>query len=116
MATAAEIRDRVLRRLGVLAIGQTANASAADLADTAYSEYYAELSRLGIAAWAYTSDVPDMLSEYVVNGVAKRLLNDFSVSNERYQRIISDSATAESNIRRLVGNEFVYKPVDILDY
>lgn len=116
MATAAEIRDRALRRLGVLAFGQTASPEAADAAETAFSEYYASLAQIGLAVWAFSGDVPDILAEPVINGLCQRLLNDFSVSNERYQRIMADASQSEAQIRRMIGNEYVYKPVDILDF
>lgn len=116
MATKAEIRDRALRKLGVLATGQTADANAADLAGTAYDEIHAELTELGLAIWPLTAECPDRLSEHVANLVAYRLVNDFSVSSERYQRIVADSSRSESYIHRMINGEYLYKPVEYLDY
>lgn len=116
MATKAEIRDRALRKLGVLATGQTPDANAASLATTAYDEIHAELSSLGLAVWAATADCPEKLSEHVANLIAYRLVNDFSVSSERYQRIVADSSRSESYIHRMINGEYIYAPVDYLDY
>lgn len=96
--------------------GQTAGPDVASLAEAAYSEYYAELAQLGLAVWAFSDDVPDMLVEPIVNGLCQRMLNDFAVSNDRYQRIANDASQSEAQIRRMIGNEFIYKPVDILDF
>lgn len=116
MATRAEIRDRVLRKLGVLATGQTADASAANIAETAYDEIHAELTEIGMAIWPIDDECPDRLSEHVSNLMAYRLVNDFSVSSERYQRIVADSSRSEQYISRMIKGEYIYAPVEYLDF
>lgn len=100
----------------MLASGQTPDANAASSASTAYDELHAELTEIGLAIWPLASDCPDKLSEHVVNLVAYRLVNDFSVSNDRYQRIVADASRSEAYIHRVIKGEYIYSPVEYLDF
>lgn len=100
----------------MLAFGQTADANAADIAGTAYDEIHSELTELGLAIWPLTAECPSRIAEHVANLIAYRLVNDFSVSSERYQRIVADSSRSEALIHRMVNGEYNYKPVDYVDF
>lgn len=116
MPTKAEIRDRVLKKLGVLARGQTANAGDASHVEQAYDELHAELTERSLAVWAITADVPDKLAQSMVDMLAFRVCNDYSVSNDRYARLQADAVKAEGNMFAMTKGEFVYKPVDYVGY
>lgn len=64
--TLAELRDKVLQRLGVLAAGEIASAEDATLAEDLLRGVHAELEVLGIALWTL-DDVPD----YAVGSVIR---------------------------------------------
>lgn len=116
MPTKAEIRNRVLKKLGVLARGQTANAGDASHVEQAYDELHAELTERSLAVWAITADVPDKLAQSMVDMLAFRVCNDYSVSNDRYARLQADAVKAEGMMYAMTKGEFVYKPVDYVGY
>lgn len=64
--TLAELRDKVLQRLGVLAAGEIASAEDAALVEDALRGVQGELDRLNIALWTL-DDVPD----YAVGSVIR---------------------------------------------
>lgn len=116
MPTKAEIRDRVLKKLGVLARGQTANAADASSVEQAYDELHAELTERSLAVWALTAEAPDKLAQSVVDMLAFRVCNDYAVSNDRYARLQADAVRAEGNMFAMTKGEFVYKPVEYVGY
>lgn len=116
MATKAEIRDRVLKKLGVLARGQTANAADASHVETAYDELHAELTERSLAVWALTAECPDKLSQAMVDILAFRVCDDYSVSNDRYSRLQAAAVKAEGTMYAMTKGEFVYKPVEYVGY
>lgn len=103
MATAAQIRDKAARKLGLYGTGQTLRAAhAADL-DEAYAEIYAELELIDLVTWAFDEDVPDALTRVVVDLVAGSRVNEYSVPAEKYQRLTRDHDLAESRIRTILA-------------
>lgn len=73
--TLAELRDKVLQRLGVLAAGEIASAEDAALAEDLLRGVHAELEVLGIALWTL-DDVPD----YAVGAVIRMALPEVGPS------------------------------------
>lgn len=102
MATTAEIRNKALKRLGILGRGQTARSEdAADL-DAAYAELHAMLQVKGLTPWgSATADIPAQYVNDVVFLLAFWRADEYSVSPAKYQRISFGAAIAETNIREL---------------
>ncbi len=106
MPTVAEIRDKAARKLGVLAFGQTlSNRYSADLT-AAYSEVYAELRELNLVNWTLTGTIPDEVVEPVVALVARARVDEYGVSNDRYQRILNSAQNAETSLRRVIHDPY----------
>jgi hypothetical protein len=101
MATAAEIRQKAAKKLGLVGEGQTLRAAITADLDEAYVEVYATLAMKSLATWAFASEVPDHLVNPVVWWVAGVRMDEYAIPNDRYQRVKSDYARAESEIRKL---------------
>lgn len=102
MATTAEIRNKALKRLGVLGRGQTARSEDADDLDSAYQELHAELEAEGMTPWgANTADIPAQYVNSIVSLLAFSRINEYSVPTERFQRITLTAAGARRKIRSL---------------
>lgn len=88
-ATKAQIRDKVLRKLKVLAFGQTATAEDADIVETAYDEVHALLSEKEVITWGSGDSIPDEAVRPIVKIVAFEVADDFLSSKDegRYQRL-----------------------------
>lgn len=110
--TRAQIRDRVLRKLGKLSIGQTAEAEIADDIEDAYDQVYASLEADGLVTWL-SSSVPDEFVEDVVNLVAME--RSESIPNDRYQRIALAATSAKLNISAKIAGKWV-NPREVLNY
>jgi len=103
MASAATIRNKAAKKLGLLGTGQTLqSAISADL-DAAYTEVRAELEELGIMLWGAADAVPDALVGPMVSLVAGARVNEYSVPNDRYQRVMADAVQAEGRIRAIIS-------------
>jgi hypothetical protein len=91
MATAAEIREKALKKLGIKAIGNaTQSEIQADL-DEAYTEVYAMIDTLDLATWDIDDEVPDEFVQAVKDWVAYLRVDEYSIPNDRYQRIVRDA-------------------------
>jgi hypothetical protein len=102
--TLATIYNRTLRRLGVLARGQTATAE--DTADmvNAYAEVWARLDKRHLAYWDDDDSVPNEHVNDVVALMAKSRLDDYGVDGERRVSILSDASQAEYNIAKITAS------------
>lgn len=89
MTTAAEIRNRAASELGILRLGQSLQNQDKERIDSAYAEVYDVLKEEGLAAWAFTGDVPNKDTPYVVGLVALNCTNTYGVNNDRYARIVN---------------------------
>lgn len=114
MATAAEIRNRALRMLGVLSLAQTAESNDVTEVDAYYAEVYADLKDDGLTTWSLAAEVPTELVPHVVALVALHGTETYGPSPARYQRIVAKAAIAKREIRRLVtpAYESVDDPTD----
>jgi hypothetical protein len=108
MATAEQIRERSLRKLGIKAVGQTTQSEVATDIDSAYAEVYAQLEKLELASWEIGEDVPDEFVSPVVWLVADSRKDEYSIPNDRYQRISLDGDRALPKIREMLASN-VYK-------
>lgn len=116
MATKSQIRAKALRLLGVVGVGVTPTGPQdSDMSD-AYSEVYAELEELGLVEWAEADDIPSRFVDTVVNLVASKRVDEYGISNERYQRIMSKAAGAEANLRRLIADSYIHSTTSFADY
>jgi hypothetical protein len=93
--TKANIRDRALQMLNLLAVGQTAESEIASDFEDAYDQVYAKLSRDGLVSWLSNS-VPDEFVEEVATLVAARRLED--VPMETKQEILAKAREAKLSI------------------
>lgn len=91
MPTAAEIRNRALKKLGVFGTGQTAGPDAAADIDQAYVEVYANLRARQITTWDFDESVPDKFAFDVVALVADSRKDEYRIPNDLYQRIKLDA-------------------------
>ncbi len=108
MASAAEIRNKAAKRMGLFGTGQTLqSAISADLT-AAYAEVYAQLSAKELVVWDIDEDVPAEFVDDVVTLVAYSRLDEYSVPLEKYKRIVSKVPGAIPNIRALQASN-VYK-------
>lgn len=110
MATKAETRDRAATLLGRLKIGQALQHQDKVRIEAAYDEVYEDLKDEGLAIWATTASVPAAVVPHVAALMAWNCLDDYGVSDSRYQRILNKvgrrGETAKSEIRRLVTPEY----------
>lgn len=107
MASAADIINRAANDLGILRLGQALQAQDKTRITQAYAEIYADLKSEGIATWASDGDVPAECVRWVAALVADGCLNNYGVSNDRFQRIKADFANARPEIRRLTATDYV---------
>ncbi len=110
MATASQIRDKALSKLGLKAQGKVPTAAISDDVDNAYTEVYAELEELGLITWDADENVPDSHVSSLVALVAYARVDEYSVPNDRYTRIVNDQLRALPYIKQLQAGDD-YQPV-----
>ena len=86
-----EIRNRALRKLGVLGWGGTAITAVQTDMDQAYEEVYAQLEEENLTTWANDASVPNAYVPYVVNLCALARKSEHKVTPRRLQ-ILDDEA------------------------
>ena len=106
MATAAEIRDKAGRKLGIKAFGQALENSVSSDLDEAYSEVYARLRDEDLVSWSEIADIPPELVSPVVDLVAFARVTDYGVSTERFNRLTIAASQAEVRIRRSIQDDY----------
>lgn len=89
--TAAEIRNKALKKLGVFGTGTTPRSEKADDLDQAYSEIYAQLTRRALATWDFDEEIPDEFVQPVVALVADARKDEYRIPNDLFQRITLDA-------------------------
>lgn len=107
MTTAAEVRDKAARKLGVLGRGQTLSAEDAAIIDASYSEVYQRLSVLGQAPWDFDEEMPDEYGPYVASLVAWGCRVDLKPPAERYMALELEAREALPEIRELNRNDLI---------
>jgi len=102
--TKAECRNRALRKLGKLAIGQTAESQLADDMDDAYDQTYARLAEMGLVTWSSTDSVPDEFVEDIVSIMAFE--RSEGVPDSRYMRLRDDASRALVSISAYISGSY----------
>ena len=110
MATAAKIREKALKNLGVRSTGQTTQSEIQADMDEAYTEVYAMLEALDLATWDSDEDIPAEMVNPVVWLVASVRKDTYSIPNDRYQRISTDAAAAIPLIKELQASNTYKTP------
>jgi hypothetical protein len=91
VATATQLRNKALYKLGVFGTGQTASSQKQADLDASYTEVYAELSSRSLTTWDSDEDIPDEYVNPVVALMADSRKDEYSIPNDRYQRITIDA-------------------------
>lgn len=89
--TAAEIRNKALKKLGVFGTGTTASSGKSDDLDQAYLEVYEQLSRRHLVTWDTDEEIPDEFIHSVVALVADARKDEYRIPNDLFQRITLDA-------------------------
>ena len=101
--TKAEIRNRALRKLGKLAIGQTAESGLSSDIEDAYDQVYARLKARGMVTFL-SSSVPDEFVEDVVAITAFERAE--GIPDSRYMRLRDDAQRALINISATIAGKW----------
>jgi len=101
--TAAEVRNRILRKLGVLAAGETASSEDAALVDTELADVHAELDGLSLVSWPLSA-VPGNLVAGYVNIVAEQVGAEFGISLGKLQEMGISRERGIRHIRKQVSS------------
>jgi len=111
--TKAECRNRALRKLGKLAIGQTAESQLAADMDDAYDQTYARLAEMGLVTWGPADSVPDEFVEDVVSIMAFE--RSEGIPDGRYARLRDDASRALVGISAYISGTYEC-PRDVEDF
>lgn len=87
MATKAEVRNKALRKIGVLEAGKTADTDDATDVDATYDEIYAYLAQDKAVTWDSDEEVPNNAVRPMVAILAAEIADDFQVPEPKYQRL-----------------------------
>lgn len=99
MATKAQLRDKVLRKLKVLAAGQSAPPDDATIVEDAYDELHAQLTEDNVITWGSTDDIPDEAVRSMVKLVSFEVADTFLGARDeaRYNRIRAEAYGLDGN-------------------
>lgn len=103
--TKAEIAGRVLEKLGVKAQGQNASAQDQILAEEAVASVHAKLTDQRRIEFDVEL-VPDWAWTPLIYLVARDLVDDFGISGERLQSILSSAARADRDLWDLQADNY----------
>lgn len=101
MATVTEVRAGALRMLGIIEVGASASSADDTYMTQKYNEVYADLRNTGMDYWASAGPVPDEYVPHVEALMAYVSTDDYSVSDQRLQRIVRKAGVAKREIQRL---------------
>lgn len=116
MATKAEIRQKVAKRLGLLGQGASLSAAIGADLDDAYDEVYDELESSGLTIWADTGSMPARCVDPFVDLCAARRITDYGVSNDRALRILQSERTALGRMKKHVATEYIPTSTRFINY
>lgn len=105
--TAAEIRDRAAVELGLMQLNQSLQDQDRLRIEQGYAEVYADLEEEECAIWAFANSVPNSVSFWVIALVAYNCLGTYGVSEQRYNRIVSNAVIALNKIKKHTANAYV---------
>lgn len=97
MATKAQVRNRVLRKLKRLPLGGSPNANDAGIVEDAYDDVYAFLAEKNAVTWSSSDDIPSEAVRQIVKIVTYEVADDFLSKNDeaRVQRYRVDAYGAD---------------------
>lgn len=113
--TKAQLRDRVLQELGILATGETATAEDAALVETTIDDQHAMLDREVFVTWV-TSAIPDTVIEPLTVVLAARLAGRYGLPADRRQELLTLAALAMGELRTQVQAETDTAPIPAVYY
>lgn len=120
--TLTELNTAVLQELGVLASGESPVAGDAVIVQDKYANLYEMLLTEGLVNWTATEDIPTFAEGPVIAMVAHLCATPFGVPQARRVELEQAGAlslprqkggpsTAEKQLRRQIGRNFVYAPM-----
>ncbi|WP_025899051.1 hypothetical protein [Sneathiella glossodoripedis] len=112
MATKSEIRQKVLRKLGVLGRGQTASNSDATLVEEFITQTHANLFNRGKIYWS-VNDTPDEAVNAWVMVIANECGDEFGLASPELER---KAAIAMTEIAALNAVNYEGEPNEALYY
>lgn len=77
MATKAELRNKVLQKLGIIGAGETPSSDDQTLVEEAYDSAYVYLRSLHLVSWGSSDDIPTYAVNPVRNYVASQVANEY---------------------------------------
>ncbi len=110
MVAKADLRNRALRHLGLLAIGQSAPADQAAIVDDAIDEIHEELVNSGHAHWDI-SDIPQEVVRPLVKIVAAEVGGSVGVSEQRMVAYKAERKAAEMRLYKQVASAVPDEPI-----
>lgn len=90
--------EDILKKLGVLAAEESPTASDRQEAVTKYGQVLAEYAERDLATWFDDEEVPDEVADGFAAMVALRLTDTFTVSSEKYARLVRAAMTGETQL------------------
>lgn len=102
MATKANLRDRAAEYLGILRIGQGLQSQDTTRIESGYDEVFAQLKSDGLTTFASTGDCADELTPHIAYLIAESCLDTYSVSDNRYNRIVRGAEKGIREIKKFV--------------
>lgn len=111
--TKAQLRTRVLEKLGVLAAGEAASAEDAAKVDEVIDDLHEQLVQEGIAAWT-TAAIPQGLAMAMTQWVARLAAPDFGLANDEPIQIQGE--TGEKKVRQLAAAGDPAEPIEAVYY
>jgi hypothetical protein len=109
--TKAELRDRVLRHLKVLAAGESATAEDAGAVESAIDDVYEELGELGHAYWS-ADTIPQACARPLMRIVAADVAADFVTQGEADDYEVK-RAPAMSELRAILAEPNDGAPIQV---
>lgn len=97
--TQAELAERILQNLGMLAAGETADTADAVLVEEAITGAHARLQTNDLAPFELTA-VPEQSQMAMINYVSADLAGFFGISGERLQVILAKKSEAMRELRK----------------
>lgn len=90
--TLLNLREKVLQRLRVLAVGEEANPNDDALIQAKYEALYDMLATDGLVSWAVAADVPDYAALPLIDLLAYASASDFGIEGPEYEQLKREGA------------------------
>ena len=107
MATKSALRNKVLKKLRVIAEGETPSSEIITDVEATYDELHADLSTKKAITWDIDEDIPDEAVRSMVSIIAAEIADDFAVDEARYQRLKFESEQALRKLMFLASSTYI---------